>query len=272
MVRDIITYPTPSSVEYGTDVRIFNDDISSIIDDMKETIDANSLEGLAAYQIGSMYNIVVVKQEEGVFLELINPRIISVSDKVSTTETTAYFPELSATVVRHKNISIVYEDRDLKQHTLKADGALSILLQRKIDYTFGANFLSKLSKDEKQIFENKLEYGVDFAKGETCPTKFKRDYMLKFLKFLTVSMVLLLVSSLFIDDNVILNDVWQYQIYLLLAAIGTNIIYFFYAHYEAKQYTSCISCQSGNIIGTVLVSFIKLIVIMSISYFLINPS
>ena len=67
MVRDIITYPTPSSVEYGTDVRIFNDDISSIIDDMKETIDANSLEGLAAYQIGSMYNIVVVKQEEGFF-------------------------------------------------------------------------------------------------------------------------------------------------------------------------------------------------------------
>ena len=77
MVREIVTYPTPPSVEYGTDVRVFNDDIASIIQDLKDTIEANSLEALAAFQISAMYNIIVVKKEDGTFLELINPRIIS---------------------------------------------------------------------------------------------------------------------------------------------------------------------------------------------------
>lgn len=64
MIRGIITYPTPPSVEYGTDVRVFNDEIASIIQDLKDTIIENSLEALAAYQIGEMYNIIVVKKDE----------------------------------------------------------------------------------------------------------------------------------------------------------------------------------------------------------------
>jgi len=42
MIKDIITYPTPPSVQYSTDVRVFNDEILSLIQDMKDTIEANS--------------------------------------------------------------------------------------------------------------------------------------------------------------------------------------------------------------------------------------
>ena len=77
MVKDIITYPTPPSVNYSTDVRIVNEEIENLIQDIKDTIDANDLEGLAAFQIGSMYNIVVIKKGDGSFLELINPNTIA---------------------------------------------------------------------------------------------------------------------------------------------------------------------------------------------------
>ena len=146
----------------------------SIIQDLKDTIHANSLDALAAFQIGEMYNIIVIKKgdmsfvaDDDGFLELINPRIISSSDKITTIEKTAYFPGLSANVKRYNNISIIYEDRNLKQHSLKATGDEAILLQRKIDYTFGSSFINKLSKDERKIFDKKLDFGSDIAVSES---------------------------------------------------------------------------------------------------------
>lgn len=267
MIKDIITYPTPPSVQYATDVRVFNEEILSLIEDMKDTIKANSLDGLAAFQIGSYYNIIVVKQEDGTFLELINPRVISTSGRVTTVEKTAYFPGLSAKVERYETISLVYQDREANQISLKADGAFGILLQRKIDYTFGSSFLNKLDKDEKKLFEKKLEFGSDIAISESCPTIFKRDYIIKVINAVMIAMIILLIGSLFVSDETATN-IWSYQTYLFFTSIGLNIIYFFYAQYEGKQFTSCTSCQIGNIVGTVLISLTKLSLLMLISYFI----
>lgn len=266
MVKEIITYPTPPSTAYSTDVRVFNEEIFSLIQDIKDTIEANSLEGLAAFQIGSHFNIVVIKKDDGTFLELINPRIISSSGKVTTEERTAYFPGLSANVTRHEKISLVYEDTEGKQHSLKAEGDLAILLQRKIDYTFGSSFLNKLSKDEKKLFEKKLQFGSNIAISESCPTVFKRDYIIKVINIVMIAMVALLALSFFIGEETS-QQLWDYQTYLFISAVALNVVYFFYAQYEGKQFTSCTSCQIGNIIGTAVISLIKLSVIMLISYF-----
>jgi len=283
MIRDIITYPTPPSVEYSTDVRVFNDEISSIIQDLKDTIQEYSLDGLAAFQIGYMYNIIVIKKDkvngearegalgqDGSFLELINPRLFNTSGKVTTIETTAYFPGLSAKVTRHEKISVVYEDREFNQHSLKAEGELSILLQRKIDYTFGSSFINKLSEDEKKRFETKLEFGSDIAISESCPTSFNRDKIIKVINIIMVVMLALLIYSLFISEVEELDTLWSYQLYTSFVVLGLNIVYFFYAQYEGKKYTSCTSCQIGNIIGTTAISLTKITLLMVLSYFLIT--
>jgi len=268
MIKDIITYPTPPSVQYSTDVRLFNEEIFSLIDDMKDTIEANSLDGLAAFQIGSYYNIIVVKQRDGSLLELLNPRLINTDGKVTTVEKTAYFPGLSAKVTRYETISLIYQDREGVQHSMKADGDFSILLQRKIDYTFGSSFINKLDKEEKKLFEKKLKFGSDIAISESCPTTFKRDYIIKVINTIMIAMVILLIGSLFVSDETAKN-IWSYQLYLYFGAIGLNVIYFFYAQYEGKQLTSCTSCQIGNIIGTAFISLMKLSLLMLVSYFII---
>ena len=274
MIKEIITYPTPPSVAYATDVRTFNEEIFSLIEDLKDTINANSLEALAAFQIGSYYNVIVVKKEDksslvegGTFLELINPRLISQSGRVTTTEKTAYFPGLSANVSRYEKITVVYQDTDAKQHSLTAHGALSILLQRKIDYTFGSSFLNKLDKDEKKLFKKKLEFGSDAAISEVCPTTFKRDYITKVINALMAVMVILLIGSLFVEQDT-MKEFLDYQKSLFFISLILNVIYFFYAQYEGKRFTSCTSCQIGNIIGTSLISLIKLSLIMLLSYFI----
>ena len=269
MVKDIITYPTPPSVEYATDVRLFDENLFTLIDDLKDTINANKLNGLAAYQIGNYFNVVVIKQGDE-FLELINPRVINPVGKVTTEETTAYFPGLSAKVPRYEKISVIYQDRESNQHSLKADGELSILLQRKVDYTFGSTFLNKLSKEEKKRFEKKLEFGSNIAIPESCPIVSYKDYLNKLSNIFLVMIALLLVSSFFISDETTLENIWDYQKYISYATVINGFIYLVYGYYEGKRYTSCTSCQIGNLIGTLVISFIKLTVLMILSYFIVT--
>ncbi len=272
MQKEIIRYPTPPSVEYATDVRVFDENIVALIEDMRDTIEHNSLEGLAAFQIASYYNIVVVKNEDGSLLEMINPRVVSHEGKQTNIETTAYFRNLSANVLRHDKISVVYQDREAHNAVLKVDGVLSATIQRKIDYTFGSSFLPKLSPEEKKKFELQLEFGSDVAISEFCPTSFHRDKILKVINISMLVMALLIGVSLFLQDKVLLSTLWSYQLYASFVLLTLNIGYFFYAQYEGKKYTSCTSCQIGNIIGTTIISLVKLSVIMIVSYVLVNPS
>ena len=216
MIKDIITYPTPPSTQYATDVRLFNDEIFSIIDDMHDTIEANSLDGLTAFQIGSYYNIVVIKDEDGSFLDLINPRLLSTKGKITTTEKTAYFPGLSAKVTRHDEITVIYQNKEAENLSHKFSGQKSILVQRKIDYTFGSTFLQKLDKDEKKLFETKLEFGTDIAVSESCPTVFHRDKILKVINIAMIAMVITLIVSLFISEEETISTIWNYQLYASL--------------------------------------------------------
>jgi len=269
MVKDIVKYPTPLSVEYATDVRVFNDELFSLIDDLKDTITQNNLDGLSAFQIGSYYNVIVVKNDDGELLELINPRLIAHSGTVTTEESTAYYPDHSATIKRHENISVVYQDRNGKDCSIKASGSLAILIQRKIDYTFGATFIHKMSKEERANFEKRLEFGADIGSADYCPTNFKRDKIVLAMNILTGAMAAGFLVSLFIDNITLLQNIWQGLFYTSAVVVALDVIYFFYAQYEGKKYVSCNSCQIGNIIGTAAIVLFKLAVIMLLAYFFV---
>jgi peptide deformylase len=152
MIQNITKYPTPLSLEYATDVRSFDEKLFSLIADIKDTINENNLEGLSAFQIGSCFNIIVFKDKNGVCIELINPRLISHSGKITTEEKTVYYGDKTARITRFETISVVYQDKEAKDCSLKFEGALAILLQRKLDYSFGSTFLHKLSSTEQDAF------------------------------------------------------------------------------------------------------------------------
>jgi peptide deformylase len=269
MVKEIVQYPTPLSVEYAVDVRAFNEELFSLIEDLKDTITQNNLEGLSAFQIGSYFNVIVVKDDNGGFIEIINPRLIAHSGKVTTEESTAYYPEHTAQIERHESISIVYQDRNGTDKSLKASGSLAILIQRKIDYTFGATFIHKMSKEEREKFEQRLEHGVDVGNADYCPTSFRRDKIVLGMNILIVLIALTFLGSLFVDDRLILQNIWSAMLYTSAAVVSLDIFYFFYAQYEAKQQSSCSSCQIGNIIATAAIVLAKLGVVMALSYFFI---
>jgi len=262
MIKNIITYPTPTGIEYAPDVRVFDEELHSFIDDLTETAIANSLEGLSAPQVGSYYNIVVVKQGKE-FLELINPRVLNKKGTIDTVESSAYFPNVTANMKRYKEISLVYEDRGGEQHSLKADGEFSILLQRKIDYLFGANFLTQLKDEKREEFEQILNNS-----GASCPTQpksFSRDFFVKVSNYIMILMVIFLLSSFVID----MQNMWQYQLYTSFGVVVINILYFLYSYYENRKYNICTNCFNMSIYGVIAINMFRLSMIMVGSWFIL---
>jgi len=269
MIKDIVKYPTTPSLEFGANVRHFDTTLFALIEDLKDTMEANDLDALSAFQIGSPYSVIVIRKEDGSYLEIINPRIIKREGSVESIETTAYFPTLSAKTKRYKTIKLMYEDRDALQHFMDADGELSITIQRKIDYNFGSNFRVRLSEDERKLFDSKLEFGTDAITDNGCPTVFKRDRILQLFKVFFITSLVGIVGSFFVSKE-ILTILSTIENYLMLSMFILLIIYFFYAQYEGRQYKNCSSCQIGNIIGTSFIELIKLTVVFVLNYFLVS--
>lgn len=268
MVREIVIYPTTPSLEYGANVRHFNEELFGVIEDLKDTMEENGLTALAAFQIASPLSVIVIKQDNGEFLEIINPRVIKREGKINPVETTAYFPGLSATTTRYEKIKLMYEDREQNQKFLDAEGDLAVTLQRKMDYLFGANFRVRLSEDEKKLFDSKLEFGTDAIMKNDCPTVFKRDRILLAFKVLFAIGILSLGAKFFISEASI-SILATVENVIMLTMLGLLVFYFFYAQYEGKQYKHCTSCQIGNIIGSTAVAFIRVVVLFVANFFLL---
>jgi peptide deformylase len=267
MVQEIIQYPTPLSLEFGAPVRHFDDSLKALVQDLKDTIEANDLTALSAFQIGSSLSVMVVKNE-GEYLEIINPVIIKREGTINPTETTAYFPGLSAKTKRYEKIRLGYEDVNGTQQYLSAEGDLAVTIQRKADYLLGANFRLRMTEEEKNLFDNKLEFGTDALDYNDCPTVFKRDRILHLIKYGLIAGVVGLIIGLFFEgENLFLLKTGMQT--LMVALLVLLIGYFFYAQYEGKQYKQCTSCQIGNIVGTTAITGFKLLLLFITNYFML---
>ena len=95
-------------------VRHFDDTLQELIQDLKDTMEANEIDALAAFQIGLPLPVIVIKQEND-FLSNDEPSYHQHEKALlHPTETTAYFPGLSAKTKRYEQIKVMYENSDAK--------------------------------------------------------------------------------------------------------------------------------------------------------------
>lgn len=153
MIKELVVYPDERIRNVSADVRSFNEDLAQLIENMKDTMEANSVQALAAIQIAVPATVVIYKEDDGSYLELINPRILGKTGTQESIETALYMPTFSTTVTRYDMIKLVYQDREGKQLSLNVDGKKSALIQRKIDYTFGGTLLDKMDKKSRKVAE-----------------------------------------------------------------------------------------------------------------------
>jgi len=271
MVKELLRYPDERINIASADVRHFNSELFELIEDMKETIEANRLEGLAAIQIAIPLSVVIVKDPNGHWQEFINPRILKVKGMATSLETSAYLPNIEEEIPRHEEISFIYQDRTGAQHSMQAKGTYGFLLQRKFDYTFGGTFANKLDRKNRKRVEKNLSLSGSPGEFNANSTISKREYFKSVMSKLLFFEALTLFAPLFDVKKETLHTLYTYDLFATLASLILVVAYFVYAKYEASRVISCTGCQVVSFTAVAIKYLLIIAVLFAGSYYLVKP-
>ncbi len=122
--------------EKCAEVKTFDKNLWTLLDDMKETVRAESGAGLAAPQIGLALRAVVIDVDEG-FFELVNPVIVSFKGEQTGPEGCLSVKGKQGTVTRPYKVKAEYRDRNGRKHKLTADGFFARAVCHELDHLDG---------------------------------------------------------------------------------------------------------------------------------------
>ncbi len=179
--EDIITVPNSSLRTKAKEIKIINQKVHSIVDDMvSATLDwENSRKhevgvALAAVQINQLVNIVIVRDnyEDKTDLKFnvyINPKILKkYGDLVEDYEGCLSVPDIYGKVPRFSKLKIKYLDISGGEHQKTFSDFYARIMQHEIDHSEGTLFIDKI-KDREDAF-----YILD-KNGKLKPLNYVKD-------------------------------------------------------------------------------------------------
>lgn len=135
-------------------VKKINRDVKQLIDDIRDTIDANPAVGLAAPQIGILKRVIGVRlsyeadQEKEEMLPpiiLINPEIVEQGEGAEEAEEGCLsIPSIVGLVERKLNLKVRYQDEKGKWQERALEGWDARVVQHEIDHLDGILYLERL--------------------------------------------------------------------------------------------------------------------------------
>ncbi|OAH76924.1 peptide deformylase, partial [Aeromonas salmonicida subsp. salmonicida] len=121
--------------------------------------------GLAATQVGRKEAIVIIDLSESRDqpLILINPEVISGTDKAFGQEGCLSIPDYYADVERYSSVVVSALDRHGNQLTMESSEFLAIVMQHEIDHLDGNLFIDYLSPLKQQMALKKVKKSIKSA-------------------------------------------------------------------------------------------------------------
>ena len=129
--------------------------ITTLLDDMVETMRAANGVGLAAPQVGILRRIVVIEVEPGQVYELINPKIIAFSGEQEDAEGCLSVPGKWGLVKRPMHVTVRAMNRDGETVDYTGSELLARCFCHEIDHLDGRLYIDRaermLSQDEIEV-------------------------------------------------------------------------------------------------------------------------
>ena len=164
MALPIVTYPDKRLKEVSKPIDTFDAELHSFLDEMYDTMIASNGIGLAAIQVAKPIRVLIINlaDEEGnqpkeELLEIINPEIVHSEGTTFYQEGCLSVPGFYEDVDRHEKVTLKYQDRNGDEHTIEADGLLSVAIQHELDHLDGKLFIEKLSYSRRKKFEKEYK-------------------------------------------------------------------------------------------------------------------
>lgn len=148
-LRNVIKIGDPILNKISRPVKIFDERLSTLIDDMFETLSEANGVGLAAVQVGILKRIVVIHCED-TRIELVNPVIIKEEGEQRRQEGCLSLPGKWGTTIRPAKVQVKAQDRTGKWHIYTGTDLMAQALCHEIDHLDGILFTSHVIKDESK--------------------------------------------------------------------------------------------------------------------------
>jgi peptide deformylase len=148
-IRNLTNWNDPIFRKTSRAVEKFDERLwTSLLDDMRETLEKVNGYGCAAVHVGILKRVVVVNDDNGV-IELINPIIVETSEETQEVLEGSIAPGAPrGYVIRPESVTVKGFDRNGNPIEVQGDGFLSSTLCHEIDHLAGVLFMDKANKIE----------------------------------------------------------------------------------------------------------------------------
>jgi peptide deformylase len=154
-ILDIRVYPDPALRQETVPVTDFDDKLSKLIADMRETLYMAKGVGLAAPQVGVPLRLLVVEWED-THKVLINPSIVEEDGSERSEEGCLSFPGVYEEVARPGRIRILYQDENGESHDDVVEGYLARIFSHETDHLNGKLIIDYLSLIKRTFLRKKF--------------------------------------------------------------------------------------------------------------------
>ena len=178
-VREVVHYGDSILRKVCKPVKDFKK-LSSLIDDMFDTMYEESGIGLAANQIGVDLNLFIIdisgieEETESVHI-FINGEVMESSGESWFEEGCLSIPDVRLEVKRPEFIQFKYQDENGAEHIEEMGGLLARAIQHEIDHLKGVFIVDRVTKTVKMTLENDLKM---IAQGAVIRAKTRKAFVL----------------------------------------------------------------------------------------------
>ncbi|MFI3252925.1 MAG: peptide deformylase [Eubacteriales bacterium] len=153
-LRDIVMKDDPVLGKKSRPVEKFDRKLWDLLDDMKETLGNRGL-GLAAPQIGILRCVALVVNDEGEMIELVNPKILSMSGEEEALEGCLSYPGYWGFVSRPTEVTVEAQDRNGKTFQVSGEGIVARCFCHEIEHLEGVLYTSHCERvyDSEELEE-----------------------------------------------------------------------------------------------------------------------
>ncbi len=148
-VLEIRTLPDQVLRQKAKRVTAIDGSIQKLIDDMIDTMRANSGVGLAASQVGVPLRIAVIEMPEEEVITLINPQMIKRQGERVVEEACLSVPGYQGEIKRSVIVKIKAQDRQGREIRVKGEGLLAQALEHETDHLNGTLYIDHVESPDK---------------------------------------------------------------------------------------------------------------------------
>ncbi len=160
-IRELIYDGNKLLLEKSEEIKVIDEDIKKLAQDMLDTMYKYDGLGLAAIQVGKKLRMIVYDStyiEEGAKKRpviMINPKIVWTSkSKVLVEEGCLSFPDVFEDVERFEKVKVEYIGIDSKKRIKSVQGIEAVVIQHETDHLDGIVFLDRVDKKKTKNKKN----------------------------------------------------------------------------------------------------------------------